>query len=185
VQTGATSVYIPEEGISLDRLQQDVQNLRRLYSEDDPNHSEGRIILRNEKVSKTYTTDVISEIIKTEGNELFDSRTAILGHTQQGGTPSPMDRIRASRLAVKCVQFIEQQALPALDEANENGRDRPVDINNKPASASVIGIIGSDVLFSPVKSLLSETDMKERKSNKGWWMPMTNLIHMLSIQGNQ
>ncbi|KAG2174142.1 hypothetical protein INT43_004162, partial [Umbelopsis isabellina] len=179
--TGATSVYIPEEGITLDRLQTDVKNLRRLYSEDDPNHSEGRIILRNEKVSKTYTTDVISEIIKTEGNEMFDSRTAILGHTQQGGTPSPMDRIRASRLAVKCIQFIEQHAFPTLDQANEKGRDRPVELSNKPDSASVIGIVGTDVLFSPVRSLLSETDMKERKSNKGWWMPMTNLIHMLSI----
>lgn len=139
--------------------------------------------MRNEKVSKTYTTDVISEIIKTEGHELFDSRTAILGHTQQGGTPSPMDRIRASRLAVKCIQFIEQHAFPTLDETNERGKERPVELSNKPESASVIGIVGTDVLFNPVRSLLSETDMKERKSNKGWWMPMTNLIHMLSIHG--
>ncbi|KAI8576357.1 hypothetical protein K450DRAFT_257387 [Umbelopsis ramanniana AG] len=183
--TGATTVYIPEEGITLDRLQRDVKDLVRLYREDDPNHSEGRIILRNEKVSKTYSTDVISEIIKTEGNELFDSRTAVLGHTQQGGTPSPMDRIRASRLAVKCIQFIEQQAFPALDAAHAKGASRPVDIINTPESACVIGIVGTDVLFSPVKSLLGETDMKERKSSKAWWMPMTGLIHLLSIQDSK
>ncbi|KAH8554015.1 6-phosphofructokinase [Umbelopsis sp. PMI_123] len=183
--TGATTVYIPEEGISLDRLQRDVKDLVRLYKEDDPNHSEGRIILRNEKVSKTYSTDVISEIIKTEGNELFDSRTAVLGHTQQGGTPSPMDRIRASRLAVKCIQFIEQQAFPALDAAHAKGATRPVDLVNTPESACVIGIVGTNVLFSPVKSLLDETDMKERKSNKAWWMPMTGLIHLLSIQDSK
>jgi 6-phosphofructokinase 1 len=134
-------------------------------------------------VSKTYSTDVISEIIKTEGNQLFDSRTAVLGHTQQGGTPSPMDRIRASRLAVKCIQFIEQQAFPALDAAHAKGAARPVDIINTPESACVIGIVGTDVLFSPVTSLLGETDMKERKSNKAWWMPMTGLIHLLSIHG--
>lgn len=134
-------------------------------------------------MSKTYTTDVVSEIIKTEGNELFDSRTAVLGHIQQGGTPSPMDRIRASRLAVKCIQFIEQQAFSGLDAAHARGASRPVDITNTPESASVIGIVGTDVLFSPVKSLLAETDMKERKSKKAWWMPMTGLIHLLSIHG--
>lgn len=115
---------------------------------------------------------------------MFDSRTAVLGHTQQGGTPSPMDRIRASRLAVKCIQFIEQQAFPALDAAHAKGASRPVDIINTPESACVIGIVGTNVLFSPVKSLLGETDMKERKSDKAWWMPMTGLIHLLSIQGN-
>lgn len=116
--TGATNCYIPEEGVNLDRLQNDVKHLIRRYSEEDelgiPN--EGRIIIRNEGVSQsTYTTDVLSSIFHEEGKGLFDSRTATLGHLQQGGVPSPLDRIRAMRMAVSCAEWIEANALASIE----------------------------------------------------------------------
>ena len=88
----------------------------RRFGEDKKGSSSGRLILRNECASKTYTTDVVANIIKSEGRGLFDSRTSILGHVQQGGAPSPTDRIRATRLAVKCVKFLEQYAQPSTSE---------------------------------------------------------------------
>ena len=45
-QTGATTVYIPEDGVNLARLQNDIANLVKLYKSDNPRMSEGRIILR-------------------------------------------------------------------------------------------------------------------------------------------
>lgn len=111
--SGATNVYIPEDGIHLSSLAQDVNHLCKRYREEArfgiP--SEGRVILRNESTSKeTYTTDVVSSIFRAEGKGLFDSRTAVLGHLQQGGIPSPLDRIRAVRLAVECVDWLEKNA---------------------------------------------------------------------------
>jgi 6-phosphofructokinase 1 len=181
--TGANTIYIPEEGISLARLQADVQHLIELYNDDDAEKSEGRIILRTETVSDTYTTDVICNILKEEGHNIFDSRTAILGHIQQGGTPSPMDRIRATRLAVKCVEFVELHASAAFAEAHETGQTQPIELTQSRDSAAVIGIMGTDVKFTPVEALLSDTDMKNRKSKKAWWYEHRPLVDLLSGRG--
>ena len=62
----------------------------------------------NEAASSVYTTDFITKMLKEEGGELFDARSASLGHTLQGGIPSPMDRARAVRLSLKCMAFIEK-----------------------------------------------------------------------------
>ncbi|KAI9282843.1 6-phosphofructokinase [Umbelopsis sp. AD052] len=181
--TGANTIYIPEEGISLARLQADVQHLIALYNDDDEEKSEGRIILRTESVSKTYTTDVICNILQDEGHNIFDSRTAVLGHIQQGGTPSPMDRIRATRLAVKSVEFVELHASAAFTEAHENGKCQPIELTHAKESAAVIGIMGTDVKFTPIEDLLGETDMKNRKSQKAWWYEHRPLVDLLSGRG--
>ena len=97
--------------------------------------------IRNESLSDTYTTDVIANIIKTEGQGLFDCRTCILGHIQQGSTPSPLDRIRATRLAVKCVNFLERHA--ALNLTSGDEKDRLLEEN-----AVVIGISGAHIVFT-------------------------------------
>lgn len=39
----------------------------------------------------------------------LDSRVTVLGHLQRGGTPSPGDRLLATRLGTTCVSFIEQE----------------------------------------------------------------------------
>ncbi|CAG8433262.1 4144_t:CDS:10 [Diversispora eburnea] len=171
--TGATSSYIPEEGISLKTLQNDVNHLRRRYKEDKKGNSSGRLILRNECVSDTYTTEVIANIFKTEGKGLYDSRTCILGHIQQGGAPSPVDRIRATRLAVKCLYFIEQYAFPSM--STEQTMQPKVYTNTK-ESASVIGVEGE----KPVDDLLKDTDFKNRKSKKAWWIHLKDLVELLS-----
>ncbi|KAI8991418.1 6-phosphofructokinase [Mycotypha africana] len=177
---GAMTVYIPEEGINLSRLQADVKHLKNMYSHDDPNKSEGRIILRTEDVSKTYTTDVISSILKQEGEYMFDSRTAVLGHIQQGVTPSPLDRIRATRLAMRSICFIESKAADALNKANENGSAVPVELSSGKDSVAVAGISGTAVVFEPVTDLMAVTDMKNRKPRNAWWAEHREVIDLLA-----
>jgi 6-phosphofructokinase 1 len=111
--SGATCAYIPEEGLNLDMLVRDCKHLIERYTDGE---NQGRIILRNECVSKTYTTEVVSNIFAEEGDGLFDSRSAILGHTQQGGVPSPFDRVRATRFAVKSIMWIEDLAFNSIDK---------------------------------------------------------------------
>ncbi|KAI9266930.1 6-phosphofructokinase [Phascolomyces articulosus] len=183
IASSANTVYIPEEGISLSRLQSDVKHLLALYFDDDPDMSEGRIILRTEDVSDTYTTDVISNILKDEGHQLFDSRTAVLGHIQQGDTPSPLDRIRATRLAIRCIQFIEEHSSCALDKAHANNEAVPIELTNCEESVAVVGIWGADVRYNSTNSLLPITDMKNRKPRTAWWFEHRPLVDLLAGRG--
>ncbi|KAI7868080.1 6-phosphofructokinase [Spinellus fusiger] len=181
--TGANTVYIPEEGISLKRLQSDVHHLIALYENDAVDKSEGRIVLRNEKASKTYTTDVISSILKDEGHLLFDSRTSVLGHIQQGNTPSPMDRIRATRLAMSCIEFIESHTMGLLKICHQQHLPIPIELSLEAASIAVVGLAGENIQISSVKDLLAVTDIKNRKPTKGWWYEHRDLIDVLSGRG--
>jgi 6-phosphofructokinase 1 len=55
-----------------------------------------------------YTLDMLTKMFKEEGGTLFDSRSANLGHTLQGNIPTPLDRARAVRLALRCMSFCEE-----------------------------------------------------------------------------
>lgn len=177
---GACAIYIPEEGINLPRLQSDVEFLKVLYDTDNPEKSEGRVILRTEAVSNTYTTEVISNILEDEGGARFDSRTAVLGHIQQGGTPSPLDRIRATRLAVHSVDFAEKHTREVLVDAHLNQKMPPVELTISDESLAVIGLSGTDVHAQSVMDLLPSTDMKNRKPLHAWWHRDRALVDTLS-----
>lgn len=170
---GATSVYIPEEGINLARLQKDVRHLCQRYGEDAEGKSQGRVIIRSESASKTYTTDIVSAIIKEEGHQQFDSRTAILGHIQQGNSPSPLDRVRATRSAVCAIDFLESH----IEHDATNG---PTVYTKDPSSIAVAGIQGSNVSFTSVEDLLKDTDMKNRKPIQTWWMDYKRTGNLLA-----
>ncbi|KAI1315236.1 6-phosphofructokinase, alpha subunit [Mortierella claussenii] len=180
---GATSVYIPEEGINLTRLQKDVRHLCQRYAEDAEGKSQGRVIIRSETASKTYTTDIVSAIIKEEGHQQFDSRTAILGHIQQGNSPSPLDRVRAMRLAVCSINFLEEHAndiSSASSDSSSGSSAGPAVYNKDPESIAVAGIHGSKVSFTSVEALLKHTDLKNRKPSQAWWMDYKRTCNLLA-----
>jgi len=160
--TGAVLVYTPEQGINLDLLRTDVHFLRKRYKLDPKGQSEGRLVLRNEMSSSIYTTDIITKILKEEGANLFDSRSASLGHTLQGGVPSPLDRARAVRLSLKCMAFIEKQA--AEIRRNPKG----VQTAGHP-SAAVITIQRASIVFTQVQEVSQHADMKNRRGKHQWW----------------
>ncbi|MGB8648552.1 MAG: 6-phosphofructokinase, partial [Anaerolineae bacterium] len=79
--SGAEQVYLPEEGIRLSDLTQDVAALIRDFS-----HGKRLgLIIRNENADQVYTTAFMCALFEKEGNDLFDVRQAVLGHVQQGG----------------------------------------------------------------------------------------------------
>lgn len=106
---GASQAYIHEEGLGLNDLQMDAKHLRGRFLD---NRYEGRLIIRNEFCSSTYTAELISKILEEEGEGAYDSRWVVLGHLQQGGSPSPLDRVRAIRLAVMSMGYLESLLLP-------------------------------------------------------------------------
>lgn len=183
-------VYTPEHGMDLDLLRNDMKFLKTRYALDVKGKSEGRIVIRygllestysifsepyfnrNEAASSVYTTEFITKMLKEEGGALFDARSASLGHTLQGGIPSPMDRARAVRLSLKCMAFIEKQ-----HEAIHSQQSKVKQAG--PETAAVITIQGSTVKWVPVQEMVKHADMKNRRGKNAWWGGIKELVEAL------
>lgn len=172
LSVGAVAVYTPEEGITLKMIQKDIDHLREQFAKDAGQNRAGKLILRNEKASKTYTTEGIADIISEEAKGRFESRFAVPGHVQQGGVPSPMDRVRAVRFGVKSLQHLETFAGKSKAEIAED-----------PMSAAVIGIRRARVEFTPMKKVEeTETDWKNRRPKDEFWFSWKDIIDTLSAR---
>ncbi|KAK0671213.1 phosphofructokinase-domain-containing protein [Cercophora samala] len=166
---GASAVYTPEEGVSLDMLAADVRHLKTVFAHDQGQSRAGRLILINEKASKVYNARLIADILREESHGRFESREGIPGHMQQGGVPSPMDRCRAVRLAIRCIQHLEQF-----------GRNVHNRVKVDPMSTTVIGIKGASVVFTPVKQVEEEeTDWPNRRPKAAYWLGMKEIVDVL------
>ncbi|PWN38996.1 putative 6-phosphofructokinase [Ceraceosorus guamensis] len=166
---GAVLVYTPEVGIGLQQLGADVAWLKKRFELDVRGKSEGRLVIRNERSSDVYTTEVITKILKEEGKELFDARSASLGHTLQGGVPSPLDRARATRLAVRCCEFLTMNALALRKSSSAWNQD----------TAAIITIRGSQVEFTSSEEMAKQADMKNRRGKTAWWHELKNLAELM------
>ena len=83
---GALAVYTPEDGINLKMLDHDIDHLRDVFLQDKGQNRAGKIILVNEKASKTYSVQIIADMIAEAGKGRFESRHGVPGHFQQGTT---------------------------------------------------------------------------------------------------
>ncbi|MFU8773854.1 MAG: 6-phosphofructokinase, partial [Anaerolineales bacterium] len=123
--TGAEKVYLNEEGITLQELLADLDLLKEGFT----SGKRLGLMIRNEHANPVYTTEFLTALFGEEGGDLFDVRQAKLGHLQQGGNPTPFDRIQATKLATRCVQHL-------IDQISESSRD-----------SFFIGLQGKDILF--------------------------------------
>lgn len=170
LNVGATAVYTPEEGISIDMLAADIKHLRKTFAEDSGQSRAGRLILVGEKASSVYSARLIADIIRAEAHGRFESRDSIPGHVQQGGVPSPMDRIRAVRLSIKCIEHLESFAGKTAEEIMEI-----------PLSSSVIGIRGASVVHTAMKQVEdTETDWANRRPREVFWAELEPVVDTLS-----
>jgi 6-phosphofructokinase 1 len=137
--------------------------------------NEGRVILRSESTEPAvYSTPFIAGMLRAEGRGLFDSRETVLGHLQQGDTPSPLDRIRATRLAVKSMDWL-QKVFGEIDEIKDSSKpfaSFTMDDNH----SCLVGIKGSSIDTTPVKMARAEADLKRRVTKKPWWMSLRPVI---------
>ncbi|KAF2191114.1 6-phosphofructokinase [Zopfia rhizophila CBS 207.26] len=167
---GALAVYTPEEGIGIDMIKRDIDHLREVFAADKGKARAGKIILVNEKASKTYDVKTIKGIIDEEAKGRFESRWNVPGHWQQGTTPSPMDRVRAARFGVRSIEHLESFGGKSKD-----------DIDEDPMSATVIGIKGAKVLLSPMEVVEKrETNWKLRRPKNEYWLGLKDMVDELS-----
>lgn len=156
--TGAERVYLPEEGVTLDDLVQDVHQLMRGFEQD----KRLALVIRNERANPVYTTAFMAALFEEAGGARFDVRQAILGHLQQGGNPTPFDRIAATRLAAACVEHLIEEV------------ERPA-----PASAC-IGMQDGEVVFHPLADLLELIDTTIPPRPEPWWMALRPIANVMA-----
>jgi 6-phosphofructokinase 1 len=159
--TGAERVYLNEENITLKDLQEDLNKLVEGFK-----HGKRLgLLIRNENANPVYTTSFMCALFEEEGGELFDVREAILGHLQQGGNPSPFDRIHATRLATYCIDYL-------------------IDTLNKDSSESAfIGLQGKGIKFHNLEDFLRMTDEIHQRPKSQWWMDLRPIARILSQPG--
>lgn len=105
LSAGAERIYLHEDGITVARLEEDVRQMVAAFEQ-------GRrfyLAVRNEEAADYYTTDFLARLFEAEGGDLFDVRPVILGHVQQGGDPTPFDRLVAARLAAAGIEELDRQ----------------------------------------------------------------------------
>jgi 6-phosphofructokinase 1 len=159
--TGAERVYLPEEGVSLADLQADVNNLVEGFE-----HGKRLgLMIRNENADPLYTTDFMCPLFEKEGGDLFDVRQAILGHVQQGGNPSPFDRIQATRLAAKCIDFLIEEA----------GKPAP--------AAAAIGLQAGRAEFTSLEDLPRLVEKGYQRPREQWWLEIRPIAKLMAQPG--
>jgi 6-phosphofructokinase 1 len=158
VASGAERIYLPEEGVGLKDLQADVERMikgfrggRRFY-----------LTIRNERANEQYTTDFMRRLFEEEGKGLFDVRQSILGHIQQGDSPSPFDRVLATRLAGHCIDFLTGE----LERGSPTG--------------AYIGLVEGKVTISPLKQMPDVIDLEHRRPLKQWWLDLRPVMQALA-----
>ncbi|CAG9796596.1 unnamed protein product [Diatraea saccharalis] len=159
---GADAAYIYEEKFSIKDLQQDVYHMASKMT----GGIQRGLILRNEKANDNYNTEFIYRLYSEEGKGLFTARMNVLGHMQQGGSPTPFDRNMGTKMAAKCLHW--------LVEALQRG---PA---NTPDTACLLGIVKRQYKFTPLEDLKSQTNFAQRIPKQQWWMKLRPLLRILA-----
>ena len=158
IATGAERVYIPEEGVTLHDMQVDVQNLNRAFEA-------GKrlgLIIRSEYANSIYNTPFMCALFEEEGRDVFDVRPAILGHLQQGGDPSPFDRIQATRLSSLCLDYL-------IDQCKKED-------NN----CAFIGLQKGQLNFHDMRDFERMIDSKHERPREQWWLELKGIANLMA-----
>jgi 6-phosphofructokinase 1 len=156
--SGAEQAYLPEEGLTARRLLADLDAL----AEDFRRGKRLGLVIRSEAVNPLYTTGFIRALFEEEGGDAFGTDEVILGHLQQGGSPSPFDRILATRLAVRAVEVLRAE-LPGGG-----------------ALCASVGMVEGQVQVLPVEHVMGLADTVHRRPRDQWWLGLRPLAARLA-----
>ncbi len=159
--TGAERVYMHEEGVKLRDLQVDVEKLLSGFQA-------GKrlgLMIRNEYANPVYSTGFMCALFEEEGRDVFDVRPAILGHLQQGGDPSPFDRIQASRLARMCLEHL-------IEQCDKHSSD-----------SAFIGMEQGQIKFHDLRDFDRMIDAEFQRPREQWWLELKAIASLLAMSG--
>ncbi|KAG8042523.1 hypothetical protein G9C98_005157 [Cotesia typhae] len=166
---GADAAYIFEEKFNIKDLNQDVIAMAAKMSEG----VQRGLILRNESSNLNYNTDFMQRLFSEEGKGLFSCRSNIIGHMQQGGSPTPFDRNLGTKMGAKAVEWF-------TDQLKKHTSPDGVVNASTPDTAVMLGIIKRQYKYTPLSDLEEQTDFEHRIPKQQWWMKLRPLLKVLA-----
>ncbi|MDM8520378.1 6-phosphofructokinase [Anaerolineales bacterium HSG6] len=161
IATGAERIYTHEEGVTLRDLQTDLGDLLEGF-----NHGKRlALIVRNERANSFYTTPFMTALFDEESHDLFDVRQAILGHLQQGGNPSPFDRIQATKFATRGIEYLIEQ------------------VNQISPHSAFIGLHHGKLTVFELERFPYMIDRKHQRPKEQWWLEREKIASVMSQSG--
>jgi|GEM_PF-4062530 len=101
------------------------------------------------------------------GANILRQEWKALGHLQQGGDPTPYDRILATRLAASAIDFMETHYKKG----------------DKDESAAAIGLLSGNIEFTPLYEIPRLMDDKTQRPKEQWWMELRPIAKLLAQPG--
>ncbi|PIO76394.1 putative 6-phosphofructokinase [Teladorsagia circumcincta] len=166
--SGADNAYIFEEKFTVEDIIEDVEVIAAKMAQGVQRY----LIVRNEFANKNFTTEFVKQLFAEEGKGEFSTRINILGHAQQGGSPTPFDRNMGTKLAARALEYIITQ----IKDSMVNG----IVSTKSPETATLLGLTGRRVVFTPVEELAAETDFDKRLPCDQWWLKLRPLLRILA-----
>lgn len=158
--SGAEYIYLNEDEVDLQTISEDSKKMVASFKE-------GRrlfLVLVNEAVSKFYDREFLASVYEAESEGLYDVRNSALGHLQQGGSPSPFDRLLATRLANRALEHIQNQFTRGESEG------------------VYIGQVGNRIEARLVKNMFDDLDISNRRPFHQWWRELTHIQRIVSMK---
>lgn len=155
---GAELVYLAEEDVSLDRIAADAKHMRESFET-------GRrlfLVIRNEEAGGQYNLEFMARVFEEEGKDVFDVRATQLGHMQQGGDPSPFDRLLATRLTYHAVEELRKEF--------ESGDHDALYIGSEEGYLATKDITGMN----------EHVDRDKRRPKEQWWLDLRPVVKVVS-----
>ncbi|NLE97982.1 MAG: 6-phosphofructokinase, partial [Propionibacterium sp.] len=159
---GAEKVYLPETGITLPQLADDIAALVDAF---DTGRSFYLAVI-GEEASQHYTSEVVAKMFEAEGHGRYTVRQAVVGHLQQGGIPSPFDRINATRLAYHAIAYLDDQ----------------IEAGKADYGAAETAVEG---LMSPARRIMDMMDWPNQRPRDQWWLKLVAVADELSRRPGQ
>ncbi|QWW19183.1 6-phosphofructokinase [Schaalia sp. 19OD2882] len=160
IASGAEYAYLNEEPVTLERIDVDAKKMRASFEE-------GRrlfLAVVNEDNDTHYTSEFLASAFEAEGRGLFDVRHSSVGHLLQGGTPSPFDRLLATRLAANALDEVAAQF--------ESGKPRSV----------YIGQVEGENSVRPVDRMFEDLDVPHHRPFVQWWEELRPVLSTVSFK---
>lgn len=161
IATGAERVYLREEEIHLRHLQDDLEAMIADFDRG----KRLSVVMRNQQASDHYTTDFLAALFAAEGRGRFEVGQVRLGYVQEGGDPSPSDRILAMMLAANAIDTLSREIAAGS------------------ARGMFLGVHSGRVTVHDLDTLPGLVSGQRRCAGEPWWLSLRPVAQAMAQPG--
>lgn len=170
---GADSVYIPEEKFTVHDLLNDVRCINAKMQD---GVTRGLVVI-SDLANQNYDSGFLNKLYAEEGKDFFSCKKSVIGFIQQGHSASPFDRSLGLMLGHMTADWLLNKARLSFQVTGKV-------FTRECDSAVLLGLSKRQYVFSPLKSLIPETDFEKRtikNPSRQWWIKL-NLLNRIIVK---